>query len=178
VLLNRHLYSVDGSPRAISSQAEKIAGDLRSDEPAPPTWRVPHCARVTPNTFPQTHPLSMPGYRASHELEVSSVQSAPAASRRSRSRATHGPRVSRLLLVADDERVNETRPPGKREDTLSVRRIVVAAIIATGLAVGGVSSVHGIQLTREATVISPVPVIEWSNEARRAIVPPGVMDGT
>jgi hypothetical protein len=55
-----------------------------------------------------------------------------------------------------------------------MRRIIFAAVIATSGAFGGISMVQSIRQTLQATAAPPAtPVIYWSNEARRAIVPAG-----
>lgn len=54
-----------------------------------------------------------------------------------------------------------------------MRRVTFAAVIAMCAAYGGFSMVEGIRLTLEAATHPATPVIYWSNEARRAIVPAG-----
>ena len=55
-----------------------------------------------------------------------------------------------------------------------MRRIVFGIAIAIGLAIGGLEIVRGISLAREAPPPHPAtPVVQWSHEARRAIVPRG-----
>jgi hypothetical protein len=55
-----------------------------------------------------------------------------------------------------------------------MRRSDVGVVVAICLALGGVSAVHEGQVARRAAAIRPAaPVVHWSNEARRAIVPPG-----
>jgi hypothetical protein len=55
-----------------------------------------------------------------------------------------------------------------------MRRVIFAAVVATYVVFGGISMAQGIRPTLQATAAHPAtPVIYWSNEARRAIVPAG-----
>jgi hypothetical protein len=55
-----------------------------------------------------------------------------------------------------------------------MKRIVFGIALAIGLAFGGLEIARGAWLAREATRLYPAtPVVQWSHEARRAIVPRG-----
>ena len=55
-----------------------------------------------------------------------------------------------------------------------MRRIIFAAVIAMHVAFGGITMMPGFRPTLQATAAhTATPVIFWSNEARRAIVPAG-----
>ena len=55
-----------------------------------------------------------------------------------------------------------------------MRRIIFAAVIAMHVAFGGITMMPGFRPTLQATAAhAATPVIFWSNEARRAIVPAG-----
>jgi hypothetical protein len=55
-----------------------------------------------------------------------------------------------------------------------MRRIIFAPVIAMCLGLGEMCIGQGARLRQQATATYPAtPVVDWSNEARRAIVPPG-----
>jgi hypothetical protein len=54
-----------------------------------------------------------------------------------------------------------------------MRRTVCTLVIVVGLMVAAIGTVNGVRATGTASGVHPAPVADWSNEARRAIVPPG-----